>query len=391
MTKLFFKSYLYSQKCVKQKSFATKKSENMTGHVSLTSYIHAFSKLSSSLKRVSAVLNGAPVSALVSLAEKNLHNAAIEAEKANPWFTRREIVRAFDAISAMITEEALLNWTAAYPDLQKGPGAIKTVAVIMAGNLPLVGFHDLLCVIISGHRFLGKLSSQDALLPVAFAGLLTDLAPGLKGQIKFTNDYLLDADAIIATGSDNTARYFEYHHGNKPHIIRKNRNATAVLTGAETEAELISLGEDTFAYYGLGCRSVSHIFIPSGFSINHLAEAWQPFNYLLLNKKYRNNLHYHRALYAVSDIPYIPADHCIFIENARFASPLSVIHYTQYSSISETERLIRLHASGIQCVVSNKKLHTGGAPVVPFGQSQQPKPGDYADGIDTIRFLAGLS
>ncbi len=362
----------------------------MSGSVSLAMRIQAFSKLSKALSRVATALGGSHQSELPHTAEQALYNAAQEAEKANPWFARREVARALGAISVMINEKALLSWTALYPELHKETGATKTIAVIMAGNLPLVGFHDFLGVIISGHRFLGKLSSQDALLPVALAELLVAIEPGLKSQIVFTRELIRDADAIIATGSDNTARYFEYYFGGKPHIIRKNRNSCAMLTGYETEDELKRLGEDIFAYYGLGCRSVSHLFVPKDFNFSRLADAWKPFNYLLLNKKYTNNLNYHKALYEVSGIPFIHNGQCILTENPGLASPLSVIHYTRYRQISDAEQFIQLHTSSIQCVVSSTKLQAGGAPVVPFGQSQHPQLDDYADGVDTIRFLIGL-
>jgi len=362
----------------------------MPGSVSLAMRIQAFSKLSKALSRVATALGGSHQSGLPHAAERALFIAAQEAEKANPWFTRCEIARALDAVSVMINEKALLRWSALYQELQQETVATKTIAVIMAGNIPLVGFHDFLSVVISGHRFLGKLSSQDALLPFALAELLVAIEPGLKSQIAFTRELITEADAIIATGSDNTARYFEYYFGGKPHIIRKNRNSSAVLTGYETEDQLKKLGEDVFAYYGLGCRSVSHLFVPKDFNFSSLADAWQPFNYLLLNKKYTNNLKYQKALYEVSGIPFTHNGQCILTKNPGLASPLSVIHYTQYQSITEAEKNIHLHANSIQCVVADNNLLTNDIPVVPFGKSQHPQLDDYADGLDTIRFLLSL-
>ncbi len=362
----------------------------MSNKLSLTSRIQAFTKLSGALSRISAALGNEFRPQSVDDAEKTFCAAVEEAEMANPWFTRRETVRALGAISHMTNEKSLLSWTASYPALQKETGGTKTVGVIMAGNLPLVGFHDLLCVVLSGHRFVGKLSSQDALLPVALAELLVAIEPGLKSQIAFTCDLTTDADAIIATGSDNTARYFEHHFGDKPHIIRKNRNSIAVLHGNETADDLQKLGEDIFAYFGLGCRSVSHICIPKDFDLSRLKDAWKPFEYLLLNKKYKNNLSYYKALFEVSGTPYRQLGHCILTENTGLASPLSVIHYSSYHNIAEAEKLIQPHANGIQCVVSEMQLQTVGVPLVPFGHSQYPKLDDYADGVDTICFLTSL-
>lgn len=362
----------------------------MDNTISLTSRIQAFIKLSELLKRISATLDGNNGLKPNGAAEKAICVAGREAEKTNPWFTQREIARALNAISVMTSEKALLKWAKKYPGMQGQSSGQKTVAVIMAGNIPLVGFHDFLCVLIAGHRFLGKLSSQDAQLPVALADLLLDIEPGLKSQVAFTKELAWEADAIIATGSDNTARYFEYHFGNKPHIIRKNRNSVAVLTGEETEEELQMLGEDIFAYYGLGCRSVSHLFVPEDLNLHCLAEAWKPFKYLLLNKKYKNNLDYNKALSEVSGTSFSHAGHCIFAHNPALASPLSVIHYTPYKSITEAEKFIQIHATGIQCVVSGNKLETNAVPVVSFGQSQQPELDDYADGVDTMQFLLSL-
>lgn len=359
----------------------------MESKISLRTRIQAFSKLSAILKRISATLEDSNYPKFEFSGGEALLIASREAEKANPWFTQREIARALRAISIMTSEKALLNWVKKHPGIQDQSPGQKTVAVIMAGNLPLVGFHDFLCVLITGHRFLGKLSSQDAQLPVALADLLLDIEPGLKSQIAFTKELAWDADIIIATGSDNTARYFEYHFGNKPHIIRKNRNSMAVLTGDETADELKKLGEDLFAYYGLGCRSVSHLFVPEDYNLSRLADSWKPFDYLLLNKKYKNNLDFHKALFEVKGTPFTQVGHGILAQNPALASPLSVIHYTPYNIVTEAEKFIQAHATGIQCVVSGKELQSNGVPIVPFGHSQQPQLDDYADGVDTMKFL----
>ncbi|MFP4064073.1 MAG: hypothetical protein ACLFS0_01040 [Bacteroidales bacterium] len=371
---------------------------------------------------------------------------SVEASRVhNPWFTRQETAGALDALGRMLQKDKLETWAGGYAKrLQEARGpqvagepqkagepqearglqevqAPKTVAVIMAGNIPLVGFHDFMCVLFSGHHFLGKLSSQDPVLPVTVARMLTRHAPGLEKFIAFTSGQIDSGDvgAVIATGSDNTARYFEFRFGDKPRIIRKNRNSAAVLSGREPEAVLEALGKDVFSYFGLGCRNVSHLLIPEDFDLSRLAAAWVPFKSITGHPKYRHNLTYHKALFTLKEQPFTDAGCCLLAESARTASPVSVVHYSRYRNFPEATAFLMEKKDRLQCVVAagdflpgnrttvlpgTGKVLTGtgmdhpgaeinlpGVETVLPGESQQPGPGDYADGVDTMDFLLSLS
>ncbi len=354
--------------------------------------IEAFVCLCNSMKRVADALMAANREGIVfsNPNEKALHDAAIESEKTNPWFSPREVARALHAIAGMLNKKDLENWLSEYPGLSKTRENPKKVAVIMAGNIPLVGFHDFLCVLLSGHRFAGKLSSQDALLPAAVAKLLTSYNASLVERIEFTAEVPADTDAVIATGSDNTARYFEYHFGNKPHLIRRNRNSAAVLTGKETDEELAKLGEDVFAYYGLGCRSVSCLLLPAGFEISRLEQAWAKYHYVTENKKYRNNLLYERAMMATSGKQYVELGHCLLTEDRSLASPVAVLHYSRYDNMKHAVKFIKQWQDDLQCVVCASDIDTSPVPLLRPGESQHPGLADYADGVDTLSFLGKL-
>ncbi len=354
--------------------------------------IAAFVRLANSMKRVadSLMTTIRQGSVFNNPREKALHDAAIESEVVNPWFTRREVARALQAIAEMLTKNDLANWLNGYPELATTRENPKKVAVVMAGNIPLVGFHDFLCVLLSGHRFAGKLSSQDALLPMAIAKLLASYEYSLGERIEFSSKVSTDADAIIATGSDNTARHFEYHFGDKPHLIRRNRNSAAVLTGKETDEELAKLGEDVFAYYGLGCRSVSYLLLPAGFEISRLKKAWATYHYVIENKKYRNNLLYERAMMATSGKQHVDPGHCLLTEDRSLASPVAVLHYSRYDNMKQAGKLIKQWQDDLQCVVCAKDIDTSPVPLLRPGESQHPGLADYADGVDTLGFLSSL-
>lgn len=354
--------------------------------------IEGFVSLGISMKRVadSLVATKQQGNVFKNPHEKALHDAAIESGQLNPWFNRREIARALNAIAGMLTKKDLVSWLNNYPELAKARENPKKIAVIMAGNIPLVGFHDFLCVLISGHRFMGKLSSQDALLPLAVAKMLTAYDCSLVERIEFTSEVKKDTDAIIATGSNNTARYFEYHFGNKPHLIRKNRNSAAVLTGKETDEEMEKLGEDVFAYYGLGCRSVSHLLLPAGFDISRLEKAWAKYHYVIKNKKFHNNLLHERAILTASGEEHVDLGHGLLIEDRSLVSPVGVLNYTSYENIKEAGMFIKQLHNSLQCVVCANNINTSPVPLVRPGASQYPGLADYADGVDTMSFLEKL-
>ncbi|MFW6248395.1 MAG: acyl-CoA reductase [Bacteroidota bacterium] len=266
----------------------------------------------------------------------------------------------------------------------------KTVAVIMAGNIPLVGFHDMLCVLISGNRLLGKLSSQDARLPVIITEMIIEIEPEFADNVVMTNQTISDFDAVIATGSNNTSRYFEYYFRKYPHIIRKNRSSIAVLNGNETNTSIELLAHDVFQYFGLGCRNVSKIFVPKNFNIGKLTDNWQHYEKLKRHNKYMNNYDYQKAIMIVNKIPHWDNGFALLTKNPSPSSPLSVIHYEYYEDISLLKKQITQLKNQLQCISTTLKNLTEEVPIVEPGKTQIPGPSDYADNIDTMNFLFSL-
>jgi hypothetical protein len=260
----------------------------------------------------------------------------------------------------------------------------------MAGNIPLVGFHDMLCVLISGNRLLGKLSGQDTRLPVIIAEMLIEIEPDFSDFIVMTNETISGFDAVIATGSNNTSRYFEYYFGKYPHIIRKNRSSIAVLNGNETKESLELLAHDVFQYFGLGCRNVSKIFAPKDFNISKLPENWQYYEKLNRHSKYMNNYDYQKAIMLVNRIPHLDNGFALLTENPSLSSPLSVIHYEYYDDISLLQKQITQLGDQLQCISTTMENLTEEVPLVKPGRTQMPDPSDYADGVDTLNFFFSL-
>ncbi|TVR43866.1 MAG: acyl-CoA reductase [Bacteroidia bacterium] len=318
---------------------------------------------------------------------KFLYQEATRCNLENPWFTPREIARALDALSRMLAQSKMERWLEKYPGLGERKVFRKNVAVIMAGNIPLVGFHDLLCVIMSGHRFTGKVSSQDTILPAAVAKLLVKLEPALAERLFLTDRLPEDADAVIATGSDNTARYFSYHYGDKPHIIRKNRNACAIISGNESKAELAALGTDVFSYYGMGCRSVSQLLVPESYDLSRLAEEWKPFRYVTDNVKYLHNIRYQKATYLAGNTPCTDEGFFLLRRSEQIASPPGVLHYMFYDDHGKVRGHLENNRDMIQCVLAQPDSSLPFSQIIPFGRSQYPEIDDYADGVDVVAFL----
>jgi hypothetical protein len=302
----------------------------------------------------------------------------------NPWFTRENILHALSSTASMLDREALNTWARPYLSrLERAPG--KTVGVVMAGNIPMVGFHDMLCVLVSGNILQAKVSSQDPALIPFLAEKLIQLEPQFEGRISFSAQ-LKGFDGVIATGSNNTARYFEHYFGKYPHIIRKNRNSVAVLSGEESKEELQELGKDIFTYFGLGCRNVSRLFVPAGYDFGKLYRALEPFSGIVNHHKYANNYDYNKAIYLVNQAPFLDNGFLLLKEDSGFSSPISVLYHSAYPDLSSLPGLLDPHRDSIQCIVSS--VVKGG---IGFGKAQQPGPGEYADGVDTLEFLAGLS
>lgn len=284
----------------------------------------------------------------------------------------------------MLDETQLRTWLAAYNLENLQP---RKVGVVMAGNIPLVGFHDLLTVLLSGNYLYAKLSSEDTFLPKWLVHQLVSIEPGFKDFVVFV-DLLKDVDAVIATGSDNTARYFEYYFSKKPHIIRRNRSSLAVLTGFESPEELAKLGGDIFQYYGLGCRNVSKLFVPEGYHPEALFQALEPYKWVLDHHKYANNYDYNKSILLVNQTPHYDNGFLLLTENKQLASPISVIHLETYVSQEDLKQKLAALKNKIQCVVSALGWYQGS---VPFGEAQCPTVDQYADNVDTMAFLAGLN
>ena len=302
------------------------------------------------------------------------------AQQQNGWFSKDNICYSLKQWSKLLKKNNLENWLAPYsiPAANK-----KTVAIIMAGNIPLVGFHDFLSALVSGHQILVKQSSNDRHILPYLAAYLMHLIPTLKTKIKFTEDKLIGLDAVIATGSNNTARYFEAYFKNIPSIIRKNRNSVCVLTGNESDCELKGLAEDIFRYYGLGCRSVSKLFVPKDYNFDNFFKAIYDWHPIINSAKYANNYDYNKAVYLMSEYQLIENGFLMLKQDVRYASPIATIFYEFYEDLETLKSRIESDVSLIQCVVS-KNFTTG---EVAFGSTQHPKLSDYADGHDTVDFL----
>ncbi|HIA06315.1 MAG TPA: acyl-CoA reductase [Flavobacteriales bacterium] len=303
----------------------------------------------------------------------------------NGWFDEANVNRAIDGVVQMLADSSVTDWISKYDIPDNEP---KRIGVLLAGNLPLVGFHDFLCVLLSGNTFVGKLSSKDDRLLPMVADILLDIEPGLAQRIEFTDGTLDNIDAIIATGSDNTSRHIEYYFGKYPNIIRRNRNAIAVLDGSETEEELVGLGHDIFDYFGLGCRSVSKIYIPESYDLDLVFKGLFPYQDVLTNKKYGNNYDYYKAIYLMGQTELIENGFILLKEDQAIASPVAVLHYEYYKNSDELAKVLLASESKIQCVVAKNNI--SGLRVVPFGQAQSPAIDDYADGIDMLEFLIKL-
>ena len=307
-----------------------------------------------------------------------------EAEQQNSWFTRANVIFAFKSWSDALSENNVKQWLSQYQLPQTTSS--KKILIIMAGNLPLVGLHDLLCVLVTGHKAIVKLSSNDCVLLPYLITQMKTFAPEWTEAVTFTNDKITEYDAVIATGSDNTARYFEYYFGKKPHIIRKNRHSVAVLTGKETPEELFALGKDIFLYYGLGCRSISKLFVPKGYDFNLLFQAIYPYKDIIQEQKYANNYDYNKAVYLMSLFQLLENGFLLLKEDELYGSPIATLFYEYYTDVASLKEKLTTDAEKIQCVVA----HNFTTEEVAFGETQTPQLWDYADGVDTLKFLLKL-
>ena len=303
----------------------------------------------------------------------------------NGWFTKDNILFALEEWSGLLTTENLNKWMSAYSKEIESP---KTIGLIMAGNIPLVGFHDFLTVLMSGHSVIAKLSSNDKQFFPLIGSFLKDVEPEFEEKIKFTNDRLEGFDAVVATGSNNTARYFNHYFKGYPSIIRQNRNSVAVLTGNETVEELEALGEDIFRYFGLGCRSVSKLFVPRGYDFDNVFKAIFSFKDFINHAKYANNYDYNKAVYLMSEFKLVENGFFMLKEESSYGSPIATMFYEYYDDAEMLKNRLVFDDDKIQCVVGNNNWIEG---EVKFGESQHPSLWEYADGVDTMEFLLNLS
>lgn len=304
----------------------------------------------------------------------------------NGWFTEEnQRVAILEIANQFLDREKLRNWLARYE--LKDTTTPKTVGIVMAGNIPLVGFHDWLCVFVAGHKAQVKLSEKD---PYLFPCLLKALKEIDERTLAYTEvtDRLSGFEAVIATGSNNSARYFEAYFSKFPHIIRKNRNGVAVLNGKESKAELAALGKDVFSYFGLGCRNIAKLYVPENYDFDPLLEALHEYRQVVLNTKYKNNFDYNYALFVLNKVAF-KANGCILlVEDPSLQSRIACLHYESYKEVDTVKDDLKGRAEEIQCVVSGEELIEGNT--YAFGKAQEPELWDYPDGVDTLAFTASL-
>ncbi|MGY4536863.1 hypothetical protein ACVW0P_001277 [Mucilaginibacter sp. UYNi724] len=310
----------------------------------------------------------------------------IETERQyNAWFTPESVLNAVKANGEMLNKADLEKWLSNYNII---PGSNKKVGLVLAGNIPLVGFHDVLCVLATGNHALIKASSQDSRLIKYVLYKLVEIDASYADKFSFV-ERLENFDAIIATGSNNTSRYFDYYFGKVPNIIRKNRNSIALLTGDETAEQLAALGHDIFDYFGLGCRNVSKVLVPEGYVFNFFFESIEHFAPIINHHKYNNNYDYNKSIYLVNGDKHLDNGFLLLKQDTRLTSPLACLFYDNYADLASAQQQLAEQSENLQCIVTNADIKTENQ-VVTFGQSQHPQLWDYADGVDTMEFLSNL-
>lgn len=304
-----------------------------------------------------------------------------QASLTNGWFTPEFIRLAIRGITEFLHKDKLEQWLAPYALPQQNPRP-RSVGIVMAGNIPLVGFHDFLCAFICGHHQTLKPSARDQILIRRLIDQMVALEPEVGRLVNFA-ERLNGCEAFIATGSNNSARYFDYYFAKYPHIIRRNRTSVAILSGRETDAALAGLADDVYQYFGLGCRNATKLYTPDNYDFVPLLEAFRKYDYLADHHKYKNNYDYHLALLILNKKQYMTNGSLLLEENPSFFSPISVLHY-QYYAPAAAIRPELTDNPDIQCIIGQ------GQGYIPFGKAQQPALNDYADGVDTLQFLKEL-
>lgn len=307
------------------------------------------------------------------------------ARNENGWFTEDNVKLAVENIAKIYLNETALEKFVEKYAIKENTNP-KKIGIVMAGNIPAVGFHDLLCVVLSGNIALLKLSSGDTVTMLFLINKLYELAPELKEVIKIAQR-LNDADALIATGSDNTAKHFEYYFASKPRIIRRNRTSVAVLNGNESRAELADLGNDIFQYFGLGCRNVSKLYVPVGYTFDKFYESIEYWSTIRLHHKYNNNYDYNKSIYLVNRVPHFDNGFLLLKEDDALVSPISACFYETYENTAHLKQILEENTEKTQCIVSSDAHFENS---FRFGEAQIPKLDDFADGVDTMEFLMNL-
>jgi hypothetical protein len=321
----------------------------------------------------------------ISANEEAWQQAKERAGQENGWFIPEFVELATQNIARTFLQKDILEqWAANYnPDSYREKTRNDkplSVGIVMAGNIPLVGFHDWLCVFIAGHRALIKPSSKDQVLIKHLIEKIVEWSTDARSRTEFAG-MLKGCDAYIATGSNNSSRYFEYYFGKYPHIIRRNRTSVAILDGKETATELEKLADDVYQYFGLGCRNVTKIYVPQGYDFVPLLEAFRKYNWLADHHKYKNNYDYNLAIALLNKKYYMTNGSVLLVEEAGLFSPISQLNYEFYTDRAALETGLK-YDPGLQCIT--------GQGLLPFGAAQYPGIGDYADGVDTLAFLSGL-
>ena len=318
---------------------------------------------------------------------KNFSEIELWADKAsqqNNWFTIENTKKSLKSIADFYLKEDLLNeWTDLY-EISDRPEKVKSVGVIMAGNIPAVGFHDMMTIVLSGHVCVAKLSSQDSFLMTTLIEKLLEINLNLEIRIA---EKLNEVDALIATGSDNSARYFEYYFKSKPNIIRKNRTSVGILSGNETEEDFFNLGKDITDYFGLGCRNISKLYVPESYDFTKFYDSIESLGDIFYHNKYKNNYDYNKSIYLVNMMPHFDNGFMILAPSENLVSPISVIFYEEYKNEEDLKSKIDANKNKIQCMVSKDAWYEKS---LNFGEAQNPKLWDYADGVDTMAFLLNL-
>ncbi|MBN2237672.1 MAG: hypothetical protein JW729_08925 [Bacteroidales bacterium] len=319
---------------------------------------------------------------------RQLRNIIQNATNTNPWFLKQNVRLAISAISESLLKENLDRWLEKYQNELAIQNEPKQIGIVMAGNIPLVGFHDYLSVLMSGNKVIAKVSREDKIFLPMLHQVISFFEPELADYAVFTQDRIRNFSAIIATGSDNTARYFDYYFGKYPHIIRKNRNGVAILSGQETHAQLEALAADVFTYFGLGCRNVSKLFVPKEYDFKNLMIAFEKYNDLLNHSKYFNNYEYNKAIFLVNKSRHLDNGFVLLKEDSSIASPIAVLFFEFYENKDQLAFDLLTKKEKIQCILSNENLKN--METISFGKAQSPELWDYADGIDTLSFLLAL-